>query len=173
MLNLKDHYIYTMAVETRDVTLIKVGYSKQPEVRLFGIQETTLIKVTLMTKSVAMTESDAISLEQEIHQNFECVDPITGQYFIQDGFTELHSLDQYQSILDMMPNCEEVMLTTKDYPERLRVMYQDQVDKYKKGKEITLKEYLHTMPEFKSTGNAAADDMMMKIRGGETGSYKL
>ncbi|VAG20999.1 hypothetical protein [Klebsiella aerogenes] len=169
MLNLKDHYIYTMAVETRDVTLIKVGYSFNPDQRLFDIQDTTLIKITLMTKSNPMIKADAIALEQNIHQDFECVDSITGKYFIQDGFTELHSLDQYQNILNYIGTNNEVMLTTNDYSDRLRKQYQDKVD----SRKDSLQTHLQTMPEFKSTGNAAADDLMMKIRGGKTGSYKL
>lgn len=159
-----------MAVETRDITLIKVGFSHDPVLRLFSIQETTLIKVTLLTMSRAMSRDDAEELEQKIHTSFECIDSGTGKFFIQDGFSELHPLDQLQDIIDVIGESTEVMKTTKDYPENFYKHYKQHAELLSKQ---TIHSKLQTMPRFISTGNDAADDLMMKIRNGHKESYKL
>ncbi|EKM6965230.1 hypothetical protein PVB96_002083 [Salmonella enterica subsp. enterica serovar Mbandaka] len=167
---MNNQQLYIMAVEGSN-TLLKVGLHNDPVEQLFEYQSHATSTITLMVVSDSMTFDKAYGLYESIMNTLPTIPPELGTKFHNQQNQSLLELTQLENIMTMIGNVYEIMKRTIDYSPIQQTYYNNKI--IQKQCNTPVSEIANTMPEFKSTGNKSVDDVMMKIRGGRTESFKL
>lgn len=154
--------IYVMAIAGNE---LKVGFDTNPVIELFQVQAATNANVVLMTVTDEMPDGQARALVELIEHLLRPTESPIGVLMQHYGYRHLYQIEQLPEILELIGNSTEIMKSVTDF-NRVQTDIIIEAVEARRQSNFYPTETKRVLDEFISTGNAKADELIMKLRKG-------